>query len=179
MISNKMPLEALYLTEKDIRRLETFELAGTPGLSTTSDKQKEEMKFLYFSGLSPSQIAQRFRVKKEIVLYFAKKFDWYEEKQEYAKETQERMNERIRMAELTAIDTLMYTLHFLCRNIKNQINDSYRTGEFSTSLVFLKQFDRFLRAYEVFNKLQREMAAVQSTSADSGFSTETRLKVVT
>lgn len=70
-------------SQKEVDQLRSFNDNGRPGVSTVGDESLRAMFDMYMNGASYSQVAEKFKVKKAIVLFFADKQQWYEKKLEH------------------------------------------------------------------------------------------------
>lgn len=136
----------------DQERLQAFISGGVPGISSIPEAQMERMMSQYFEGYSYSRIARSFSVRKEVVLYLAQKFDWYEAKQEYLAEQRERMLTRIADARLAAKDYLLQLSTYLRTVVGKRISKAMVTGD-ETQGPDLKMIDRSLKALEALFRL--------------------------
>jgi hypothetical protein len=75
------------ITPKELIKVQEFKEAGMPGLTKVAQNEVAMTKTLdlYMSGKTYGEIATIVGIKKDIVLYLAHKFDWYDTKMQQLK----------------------------------------------------------------------------------------------
>lgn len=93
-------------TTKDLETIKKFKEDGMLGLHTLVDTDMERCMALYIDGQSYRQIANITKIKKDVILFLAEKFSWWELRKEYLDELQATMKDKV-------IDSKIQTQQFL------------------------------------------------------------------
>lgn len=144
-------------TAKDEERIEQFIEAGRPGFATLAEAQMVRCMDLYLEGMRYDQISNIMRMKKDLVMYLGKQFNWFEMRKEYLLMAEENMRRRLFEAKLKHQEFLLtYTTAWSRKMFKNA-NDFLRTDDPNhMKAVDLKEFDRYLKAVDMLHKLSED-----------------------
>ena len=82
-------------TMKDLELIEKFKEDGMLGLHTLVDTDVERMMGLYIDGKTYRQIANVTKIRKDVILFLANKFSWFELRKDYLDELQATMKDKI------------------------------------------------------------------------------------
>ena len=116
-------------TMKDLELIEKFKEDGMLGLHTLTDVDVERMMALYIDGKSYRQIASLLKKNKEIVLFLAHKFKWFELRSEYLDELNATLKNKIIEAKLQDQEFLLHLSLAYKKKIGKNIDQYLRTDD--------------------------------------------------
>lgn len=82
-------------TMRDLETIEKFKENGLLGVHTLTQTDVERCMALYLDGQSYRQVAQITHIKKDVILYLAHKFSWWELRKDYLEELKLTMPDKI------------------------------------------------------------------------------------
>jgi hypothetical protein len=142
------------ITTKELQLVETFKIDGLPGITSISDVGVIKALDMYMDGKTYHEIAKILNTKKEIVLYFAQKHNWYQTKMDHIEILDANLKERILQANLVNQDFLLQIQSFFKKKIGHKINNFFRTGdEDIANSVDRKDIEMFYKAVDLTDKL--------------------------
>lgn len=151
-----VPIHAVKLhdfTPSDRKKIEKFKEAGLPGIATMRDDQVIKAMDLYQNGKTYEQIAMILGVKKEIILFFSEKFEWYPMKMEFSENLAANIMERTLQAKIITTDFLLQLKQFWETRIGKNINKYLATGEEQwAEKIDYRDVDKYLKTVELLNK---------------------------
>jgi hypothetical protein len=143
------------LTERDEAVIQKFEEEGLPGIGMVDEKQREIMLNLYIKGKNYNSISGIMHTKKPVVLYLAKRFDWFLVKKEYYKKEIERLPSLLKESEIRAQVTLAESLQVQSAEITQKNENFLVTGiKTPANTVGTKDQQTFLKTLETTRKVQ-------------------------
>lgn len=141
-------------TDSELDKIQEYKDEGLPGIIDVTTADMHRMLELYLSGSSYTQISSILRIKKKIVLYLAHKSNWFEMKQEYFNEIQEKIRTRVIESKLKSSEFMLLMIQAYQRRIGNQFNRYLATGdEEQMDGVNLKELAQLVKAIEVIGTL--------------------------
>lgn len=155
-MSEKLPalIQTTDLTVSDLTKVNRFVENGLPGIADITDQQIHKMFDLYLHGSTYTQISSILEVKKIYVLYLAHKSGWYETKQEYLAELQEKIKTRIIDAKLNNHDFMLTAVHAWKKKILSKLNKYLATGDDRhMEDIDLKEMAHLMKAIDMVNEL--------------------------
>ena len=107
------------ITPKELQKVAEFKEAGMPGLATVAQNEVTLTKVLdlYLNGKTYSEISKIVGIKKDIVLYLAHKFNWYETKMNQLAILDANIKDRILQANLVNKDFVLQIQQFFLKKI--------------------------------------------------------------
>lgn len=144
-------------TMKDLELIEQFKENGMLGLHTLTDVDVERMMALYMDGKSYRQIASLLKKNKQVVLFLAHKFKWFELRAEYLDELQATLKNKIIEAKLQDQEFLLHLSLAYKKKIGKNIDQYLRTD----NSEFYDQINRgdlgtLMKVMEMIHKLSSE-----------------------
>lgn len=151
------------ITPKELQQIEKFKEAGLPGIATIGDVALTKALDLYLSGKTYHEVGKTLTVKKDIVLYLAQKFNWYDTKMEHLQILDATLKERILHAKLVNQDFLLQIQQFFLHKIGRKMTRYMATGdEEIANKVDGKDIDRYNKAVELLDKISSEKTPTNS-----------------
>jgi hypothetical protein len=145
------------LTPKELQRIQEYKDSGLPGIASVTDVGVTKALDLYLGGKTYHEIAKILNIKKDILLYLAQKFKWYETKMEQLEILDANLKERILHAKLVNQDFVLQIQQFYLQKIGRKINRYLATGdEEIAAKIDSKDIDRYQKAVELMDKLTTE-----------------------
>jgi hypothetical protein len=142
------------MSEKELGRVTRYKNAGLPGIIDVNEDKLAKMMDLYLSGKTYSQISQITGIPKDIVLYLSQKMQWFEVKEEYLLELDERMKIRIIENKLMSQDHLLQLAQMYQKKIGHKITRYLSTGnEDIANGIDLKEVSAYLKILEALHKI--------------------------
>lgn len=141
-------------TMKDLETIEKFKENGLLGLHTLKDIDVERSMALYLDGKSYRQIASVLKIKKEVILFLANKFKWFELRRDYLDELHATMKDKIVDSKLQSQEFLLELVLAYQKKISRNIHQYLRTdnAEFADK-VDVKDVNTLLKVMDVLHKL--------------------------
>lgn len=141
-------------TMKDLETIEKFKENGLLGLHTLKDIDVERSMALYLDGKSYRQIASVLKIKKEVILFLANKFKWFELRRDYLDELHATMKDKIIDSKLQSQEFLLELVLAYQKKISRNIHQYLRTdnAEFADK-VDVKDVNTLLKVMDVLHKL--------------------------
>jgi antitoxin component of MazEF toxin-antitoxin module len=147
------------ITPKELIKVAEFKEAGMPGLASVAQNEVILTKTLelYLSGKTYGEISKIAGVKKDIVLYLAHKFNWYETKMDQLAILDANIKDRILQANLVNKDFVLQIQQFFLKKIGSKITRYLATGdEEIANKIDGKDLDRYQKYVELLDKLTTE-----------------------
>jgi hypothetical protein len=116
-------------TIKDLETIEKFKEDGMLGLHTLVDTDVERCMALYIDGKTYRQVAHIAKVRKEVVLFLAHKFSWWELRKEYLDELQATMKDKILDSKLQTQEFLFNLIMAYRKKIGKNLNKYLKTDD--------------------------------------------------
>lgn len=116
-------------TIKDLETIEKFKEEGMLGLHTLVETDVERSMALYLDGKSYRQIAQITKIKKDVILFLAHKFSWWELRKEYLDELQATMKDKILDSKLQTQEFLFDLIMAYRKKIGKNLNRYLKTDD--------------------------------------------------
>ena len=153
----------------ELKLLEDFKEAGLPGITSLGDVFMAKSLDLYLSGKTYHEIAKTLSTKKEIVLYLAQKFDWYNTKIQQLEILDAGLKERILHAKLTNQDFLLQIQQFYLTKIGRHMTRYMATGDEDIARkVSEKDIDRLYKAIDLLDRLTTEKVNIRERGPTIG-----------
>lgn len=145
------------LTESELKKIDKFMEDGLPGIATVTDSKLYRMLDLYLNGSTYSQISNTLEIKKIYVLYFAKTANWYDIKQNYLSEIQEKIKSRVVDSKLRSQEFMLLLVQAWQKKITKKLT-KYLATEDQEHMegVDLKEVAQLMKAIEMVNGLDSE-----------------------
>lgn len=153
-MNNRLPAIILTtdLTSTEIAKVEKYKEEGLPKLAEVTTVQLHRMLDLYLSGSTYTQIASILGMKKAIVLYLAHTNNWFESKQEYLNEIQEKIKARVVDTKLRNQEFTMLLIQAYQKRLGQKLNNYLATGDASNmDTLSLKEIAQLMKAMEMIN----------------------------
>ncbi len=156
-------------TDKDMEKINAFNEAGLPGVGSITDSQFVKMMQLYMDGKTYTQISSIMRLKKDLVLFHAYKWKWFEAKKEILLETEQSLRNRIVDAHITGQDFILQLKQTLEKKINHNIFKYLETeDENYINKINLKEIDRYLKLLETLKEYTTEPRKQNSPTSPIG-----------
>jgi hypothetical protein len=139
---------------EEMNQLMAYIEEGLPGVdSVGSKKQQEEMYNYYADGHSYASVARCVKVRKEIVLYFAHKFNWYDRKKDYLRDLADSIEVQKVTVNLVAQEATLKLFSYYRAKFGDAISE-YMVGKNPDAIRHLdpKEVGVFLRLIEIFRE---------------------------
>jgi len=157
------------ITPKELQAIEVFKEAGMPGVASLGDIKMTKALDLYLSGKTYHEVASILTVKKDIVLYLAQKFNWYDTKINHLEILDASLKERILHAKLVNQDFVLQIQQFYLHKIGRKINKFMATNdEEVANSIDGKDIDRYTKTVELLQKMTDEKIPGQSRGPTVG-----------
>lgn len=142
------------LDEHDLKKIVEFEAAGLPGIAQIEENKLARMLDLYLSGKTYYEISNIMHVKRPLVMYLAKRFDWYGMRSEYLREIHDHRASKLVETKLVSQDFMMQLAHFFQRKIGGNIQKYLESGDPEhADRVNMKDVDKYLKTVDILFKL--------------------------
>jgi len=156
----------------DLESINQFADAGLPGISAMDQGKIFRARDLYFCGHRYYSIARIFRVRKDLILYLAYKFNWHKEKVEHLAELREQIAFGLAEEKLQHKAFLIKVSQHFRKQIGKQIDAFYANGQLE---IDAKEIDRQLKIMGGLNRLNpnetgEELASVPFSGFPEGLS---------
>lgn len=150
-------------TMKDLETIEKFKEDGMVGLHTLKDTDCERCMALYLDGKSYRQVAQVTKIRKDVILFLAHKFKWWELRKEYLDELQATLKEKVMESKLQSQEFLLELVLAYQKKISKNVHQYLRTdnAEFADRIDG-KDIGTVLKVMELLHRLNSENFAVAS-----------------
>jgi len=144
-------------TMKDLELIEQFKEGGLLGLHTLTDVDVERMMGLYMDGKTYRQIASLLKKNRQVVLFLAHKFKWFELRAEYLDELHATLKGKILEAKLQDQEFLLHLSLAYKKKIGKNIDQYLRTddSEFYDK-IDNKDLGTLMKVMEMLHKLNSE-----------------------
>ena len=153
-------------TDWDTKALAEYIDSGLPFIATIDSTQMARILDLYLSGKTYRQISMIMNVKKVMILYLSKKFNWFTIRREYLVDLESSIRARLMEAKIINQDFLLQMTYLWQKKIGSKINKYLATGdEKHASEIDLKEYDKYLKTVEMLHKLSGDGAFGQKTPA--------------
>jgi hypothetical protein len=149
------------ITTRELQLVEKYKEDGLPGVTTINDIGIVKALDMYLlDGKTYHEIAKILGTKKEIILYFAQKHNWYQTKMDHIEILDANMKERILQANLLNQDFLLQIQSFFKKKIGHKINRFFATGDDEVAnSVDRKDIEMLFKAIDLTDKLTSERPA--------------------
>jgi hypothetical protein len=114
-------------TLKDLETIQKFKDDGMMGLHVITDVDVERMMGLYLDGKTYRQISQITKKNKNVILFLAHKFNWFELRRGYLDELAATMPDKIVESKLQSQDFLLHLIVAYQKKIGRNIDQYLRT----------------------------------------------------
>lgn len=147
-------------TMKDLESIDKFKENGLLGLHTLTDVDVERMMNLYLDGKSYRQIAQLTKKNKNVILFLAHKFKWFELRKEYLDELLATLKDKVMESKLQSQEFLLHLVLAYQKKIGKNIDQYLRTdNEEFADRVDSKDLTSLLKVMELLHRLSAENLA--------------------
>lgn len=164
-MSDNLPAELppTDLSPEDVKRIEAYALAGSPGFSLEDEILMRKMIEMYLSGKTYSQIARITRKQKDLVMYASHRLGWYELKIQYLQELENNIKGRVVLAKIQSQDFLLQLTQMWQQKIGRRMDRYLETGnEDEANAISLKEIDKYLKTVEALQKLSSDITIKNS-----------------
>lgn len=144
-------------TMKDLELIEKFKEDGMLGLHTLKDTDCERCMSLYLDGKTYRQIAQVTKINKNVILFLAHKFKWFELRREYLEELQAVLKDKVIESKLLDQEFLLHLSLAYKKKIGKNIDQYLRTDNPDfVDKIDTKDIGMYLKILELTQKLNIE-----------------------
>jgi hypothetical protein len=144
-------------TMKDLETIEKFKEGGLLGLHALTDTDVERMMGLYLDGKSYRQIAQVTKKNKNVILFLAHKFKWFELRKEYLEELAATLPGKILESKLQSQEFLLHLTLAFQKKIGKNVDQYLRTDDTKfADNIDNKDLSTLLKIIEMLHKLGNE-----------------------
>lgn len=152
-------------SEQEKTDLEAFASSGYPGIANIRESDIFSWFALYMEDRSYREIAKIANADFILVLYVAKKFDWFGKKNDYFNEVQSRIAERMVKNKLKAVDFLCSFSGCMHKLYGTKINKALMTND----LKILETFDPKIMSiyFKSLESLEKLTAAPKTKEGQS------------
>lgn len=116
-------------TIKDLEAINKFKEDGMLGLHTLVESDVERCMALYLDGKSYRQVAHIVKVRKDVVLFLAQKFSWWELRREYLDELHATMKDKVLESKLQTQEFLFDLIVAYRKKIGKNLNKYLKTDD--------------------------------------------------
>lgn len=116
-------------TMKDLELIDKFKEDGMLGLHTLVDTDVERCMALYIDGKTYRQIANITKIKKDVILFLANKFAWWELRREYLDELNAIMKDKVLESKLQTQEFLFDLIMAYRKKIGKNLNKYLKTDD--------------------------------------------------
>lgn len=143
-------------TPEEKEKIKIFEESGLPGVSKLDDSNSKLALKMYLEGCSFDLISNKFRIKKDVLLYRAYKENWGLAKKKHLIDLSEGLFVRIDTARLSAASFVADFINFNHEYYQKKMDDYRRTKDDRiVESMDLKLFDKYYKALEIAEKMVR------------------------
>ena len=142
--------------EDEVERINTFVANGCIGLETLAkDEHKITSMFsLYMQGRTYTEISKISKTKKDLVLYMAAKFNWYEKRMEYLNDIQNKITGKLTTTRIESLNFITNLVQFMHKYYGDEFNNYLMTGDKTIiENLDLKMLNQYFKSIEVLEKL--------------------------
>lgn len=142
--------------EEEVERINTFVANGCVGLETLA---KDEFKItnmfsLYMQGRTYTEISKIAKTKKDLVLYMAAKFNWYEKRMEYLNDIQNKITGKLTTTRIESLNFITNLVQFMHKYYGDEFNNFLMTGDKTIiENLDLKMLGQYFKSIEILEKL--------------------------
>ncbi len=148
-------------TMKDLETIEKFKTDGMLGLHTIKDTDVERSMALYMDGKSYRQIAQVLKIKKDVVLFLAHKFKWFELRQDYLEELHATLKDKVTESKLQSQEFLLELVLAYQKKVSRNVHQYLRTDNADFfDKIDPKDISTVLKVMELLHKFSSENAGM-------------------
>lgn len=147
------------ITPKELQKVAEFKEAGMPGLASVAQNEVALTKALelYMGGKTYSEISKIVGIKKDIVLYLAHKFDWYNTKIEQLQILDANIKDRILQAKLVNQDFVLQIQQFFLKKIGSKMTRFMATGDDEiANSVDRKDLEFYMKSVDLLDRISTE-----------------------
>lgn len=145
------------ITESEFEKIKKYKEEGLPGVAEVTQTQLFRMYDLYLGGSTYTQIADILRLPRNVVLYLAHSSNWFQSKQEYLNELQEKIKYRVAESNMKSKEFMLLLVQSYQKKIAENLtrylstNDSQHMEE-----IDLKEVSLMMKAVEMVSTLNGE-----------------------
>ena len=144
-------------TMKDLEVIDKFKEKGLLGLHTLKDTDVERCMALYLDGKSYREIARVTQIKKDVILYLAHKFSWWEMRKEYLDELQETLKQKVTESKLQSQAFFLHLVLAYQKKIGKNVDKYLKTDDESWhDKIDGKDLSSLVKIVELLHKLNAE-----------------------
>ena len=155
-MSDNLPVQkqTTDITTTEMAKVTEFIEKGLPGIAEVPDHKLHRMLDLYLSGSTYTQIANILELKKVVVLYFAYKSNWFELKQEFLLEIEEKIKNRVIDAKLKNKEFMLLLVQAWQKKVSKTLH-RYLSTNVDTHMeeLNLKEIAQLMKAIEIVNDM--------------------------
>lgn len=142
------------MTQSEMDKVAGYKSEGLPGIVDITNNELYRMYDLYLSGSTYTQIANTLKIKKVMILYLAHHNKWFESKQEFINELQEKIKARVIETKLRTSEFMLLTVQAYQKRISNKFTRYLATNDDKhMDEVDLKELAQLMKAIEIVNEL--------------------------
>ena len=144
-------------TMKDLKTIQEFKDEGLIGLAGIDTIEIEKAMALYMDGKTYRQISSTLKVKKDIILWAADKYKWYEMRQQYLEELAVTMPQKVIESKLQSQEFFLHLILAYQRKIGRNIDKYLKTNDESWhDKIDVKDVQTIMKLTELLHKLDNE-----------------------
>jgi len=147
------------ITPKELVKIAEYKEAGLPGLHSVVQNEVTMIKAyeLYMDGKTYAEISKIVGVKKDIILYLAHKYDWYNTKLEQYAILDANMKDRVLFSRLVNQDFTLQIQEFFKKKIGRKMTRFMASGDDEVAnSVDRKDIEMYFKSVDLLEKLTTE-----------------------
>lgn len=137
---------------KDATTLQAYMEAGMPDVGSVDQEGLKRMFDMYLSGKNYRQISGIMRTKREIVMFYSHKLQWFDKRREYVKELETNMKNRIIEVRLMSQDVMLQFIQNCNRKFTKKLNSQANGNEEPAAQINLKEYEIYLKTQALLLK---------------------------
>lgn len=152
-------------TEKDLAVIQEYMEAGLPNIASVDGIKMGRILDMYLSGKTYRQISTIMNIKKELILYLAHRFKWFEVRKEYIEDLERNMRSQLIETRIRSQDFLLQLMSMWQKKIGTNISKYLATDnvEFANN-IDLKEVDKYLKTIEILHRISTDKVPAPSSS---------------
>jgi len=159
------------LTENDLKQIQEYIDEGLPGIGEVPPEVLKKIMDYYLDGKTYREISNLLKVKKVVIMYMSKRFDWFMMRREYIDEIQSTITNRVIESRLESQVFLLKLVHVWEKKIGKSLDKYLKTGEEpKDGIVDQKEVGQYLKTIEVLQKLTIDSANKLKKPVNQGVS---------
>lgn len=143
------------MTSKELDMVNQYMEDGLPGIGTVTSDIIAQMLDAYLGGKSYHQLTYILGLKREMVLYLAHKFKWFELKKDMLEQTELRGRRQAVQFRMMNQDFLGQVVDYFKSTIGKDM-DAYWASGSRVAKIDLKALEKYLKTVEILDKLYGE-----------------------